>query len=217
MIHHTLINALYPLRIIGLNQDQAFRDNNPDGQLGLTFQFKECITSAAYGTWETLSQGWVSSSIRLRLHANGDIYDAFPDNIKQAIEPAIKSYSVNNSTSINVDYMFLPSLKELLGSSYDSLAELDYGQPGSAVSLLGNEGTGVSRKDGYLFYESRASRTDLENALANGQQWWTRSIWFKSNGVEVQGVPNILINIDGKWPAGAGPNVDYGICPCFCM
>ncbi|WP_251213409.1 DUF6273 domain-containing protein, partial [Adlercreutzia murintestinalis] len=210
-------NALYPLRIIGLNQDQAFRNNVPDGQLGLTFQFKECITSAEYGAWEVLSQGWGASFLRLRLHADGDIYGAFPETIKKAIEPAVKSYSANNSTSINVDLMFLPSLKELLGSSYDSLNELNLGQPDSAVSLLGNEGTGVSRKDGYLFYESRTSKADLKNALSNGQQWWLRSVWFKSNGVEAQGVPNIVIVADGGWPGGAGPTAEKGVLPCFCM
>lgn len=116
MIHHTLINALYPLWIIGFNQDEKTWSNS---QLaGLIFQFKDCIANGVYGDADTIRNGgWTASSARSEsLHVSGSIYNSFPNIVKASIIQVDKSYAVGGAISTINDFLFYPSLKEMLRS-----------------------------------------------------------------------------------------------------
>uniref|UniRef100_UPI002042582C hypothetical protein n=1 Tax=Adlercreutzia murintestinalis TaxID=2941325 RepID=UPI002042582C len=211
-------NALYPLRIIGLNQDTR---SDGQGMAGLTFMFKNTITTGIFAPLtDSLIWGWYASALKDRMQAGGDIYNNMAASVRSSLVTVRKTTASNGNIIERDHFLFLPSLKELLGSRYNEWNDLDLGQSGSAVTLLGREGVGSSSSDGYLFFENRRTIEELRSALSRDNQiWWTRSVWFKSDGT-LQPATNIVIQPWGGWPGGYAANGSdglAGISPCFCL
>lgn len=141
----------------------------------------------------------------------------FPDTVKDALQSVFKKYYANNSLNTVADYMFVLSLKEVFGSRYNEWSDLDSIQSGSAVSQLGLEGTGMNNDEGYLFYESKKTRGELNASLTAPYNQWVRSVWLKSDGITLQPTEGIVIGRYGGVSGSRATDSTNLVKPAFCF
>lgn len=85
------------------------------------------------------------------------------------------------------------------------------------MKFLGREGVGPTHSNGYLFYETRFEAGDQMNYLKKGDAWWTRTVWFMSDGVSPPDITNVAMHVDGSWPSSFVSSNSSALGPCFCF
>lgn len=134
--------------------------------------------------------GWTLSD--LRVYCNGDVFNAFPDNIKSAIKEVTKisdGGQVDKTLKSTADKIWIPSYEEvgLSGSSYN----------------VNGQGTK------YPLFTDTNSRKRANFGTVSYRYWWLRSTYTSGSNYFW------YVNSNG-YGRNNGANNTYGVTPCFC-
>ena len=157
------------------------------GPAGFTFQSDKIIADHAMSSSSTTSGGWGSSEMRAWL--SGTLLPCFPEEVREAIEPASISYNTASGSALSTceDSLWLPSEREVFGSSsYDSAGEqlAWYAEANTKVKDISFDGAWME------------------------SPWWLRSVHGSSHFRAV--------NSDGDANYYYATYVT-GVAPCFCI
>jgi hypothetical protein len=195
LIHHTLINALYPLWIIGLNQDTK----TSGGMAGLTFMFKESPGTRQYNSADNANIGHTQNDISKFLDPGGDLCSTVK-NAAVAVLKRIDNGTTDYGPRINAK-AFLLSPRELNRNNSES-----------------GMGVGVNGDELYLFLDKNGI-VDSKEALKEwglAKQYWLRGF------ISASGQPNgFLVGLcDSQGNAYYGQSymtANQGYLPAFCL
>ncbi|WP_251213430.1 hypothetical protein, partial [Adlercreutzia murintestinalis] len=201
-------NALYPLRIIGLNQDTR---SDGQGMAGLTFMFMKPVLRSTYvASGENGNFGWSESSICKNISAGG----ALAPSVKEKAIAVTKRALNANNTVANIlttgDTCFILSMFELGGDW-----SLAYGgDTGSGIL-----GVGKDRNELYLHFQSLgmkigaggASNMPLLKSLGLSDNWLRDRVVLDGN-LRI----GYIIETGELWGAPGG-DAQHVFTPCFCL
>ena len=198
--------------IAGFNHDSK----TSGSKAGITFMFKNCISTHAINSNGEATGGWEQSEMRAYL--NEELIERLPADLQECIVAVDKQ--TNNvgitddpdSVTVTSDRLWLYSLVELSGE----LTPEQYKGSTKAPKIYNREGTQYQ-----LFSDTDIDVTDSNVLLvksvsnAGGEtessgQWWLRTI-YHSNGK--------IIGVSGNgYPIAGGPsNQMKGVAPGFCI
>ena len=202
--------TFYDVRIIDINHD----DKTTGGKAGLTFQFKNLLSTIYYMNGGSNTDGaWGQSRLRARMNPsslpnkdniindgtdNDEIWNLVPADLQNSIEVVKKKYqpTFNGSPAITTsnDKLFIASYSEFVQSNAYT------GTP-----WLAQEGTQYA----YWYGKVTKNINDANVCLNKGKDWWLRSLYPFSN-------TNFLI-VDASGGFGDSNGYMSGVCPCFCL
>ena len=192
------INALYPLRIIGLNQDQK----TSGGAAGLTFQLMTPIGQGAIASNDICTNDsslWINDNNGLISTVNSSV-SKFSSNVQGAIVRVDKRFGIDDAIfGTKALSMFSPSAGELIsGYAKDGFGADDYSQT-------------------YLFYQGS---TYGDDRLKLGYFYRTRT----SMNLEGRYISRVFSTDAGAWgwayygyPEGYIPLNNVRFIGCFCF
>lgn len=153
------INALYPLRIIGLNQDEKVSG----GMAGLTFQFMQSVGNWVMGKdgSNTNSGGYPNTYVREQLASLNGWGDPSCANIKAALA-TVNKYSYTDYQS--------SSTCPAQGEQLFLLSAIEYGGYAQGDKT---DGVGISHNESYLYYGYLGSGATSKRTAA-----WTRTLYL---------------------------------------
>ena len=193
-------NALYPLRIIGLNQDTR---SDGQGMAGLTFMFmRPPVMNSNFGS---AGQGWTESSITNKLREGGDLNSSVKNKLVQVRKSRLDRGSTAATTAVSNDKCFILSRYEL-GANISG---------GSGVL-----GVGSDRSELYLHFESLGMRPGGHNAgAAVIRNLGLANAWLRDRVDPVEGTYTIAMVVNEGYLdyAQYGHSQVHNFVPCFCL
>ena len=187
----TLTNGeTYNAEIIGFNHDNLA---DGTGKAGITFQFKELITTKhVINTEQTNVGGWEMSEIRI--YVNNDVFTLLPTDLQDKIKEVVKLSDAGNMDTTTLvettDKLFLLSLEEVRLSS-----------PYNVYNVAGQ-----GKK--YKKFTNKSSRVKY---LSGSATCW----WLRSTSTSIAGF-FFYVTTDGSDDYSYGYIPD-GIAPAFCI
>ena len=202
------INALYPLRIIGLNQDTR---SDGQGMAGLTFMFKNPVLRSTYvASGENANFGWSESSICKGISAGGALA---PSVKEKAI--AVRKHALNASNTVpNIlttnDTCFILSIFELGGDWSPAYG----GNTGSGLL-----GVGKDRNELYLHFQSLGMKIGIGGAynLSLLKSMGLSGNWLRDRIVLDSTILIGNVRDSGEIWGAPGGEAQQAFTPCFCL
>ena len=194
-------NALYPLRIIGLNQD---RKADGSGMAGLTFMFMEpAVRNSVFGE---LSFSWVEEQAPIPYswkETGGDL----AASVKDALTPVRKQWLNKGSTS---NFALGNDAKVFLLSLYEVGTDLKSDGAGAL-------GVGKGLNEVYLHFESLGIAPGGANNAQIIKSFNFGEFWLRDRLEKVGDYFTIAyINANGM-PGSQHGNHARNMIPCFCL
>lgn len=197
------INTLYPLRIIGLNQDEKASG----GMAGLTFIMPQTDKSLSFayqaGTGHIT---WGSSGHALSLQMQS-IRQQLPTTVQNSIEPVIKKQrsNTNNIASTN-NY-------ENISTTTDSIFVLSVNEAARNIPAGSLLGVGPNKDESYLHWSNDLSDADKRARLGSVlsiSDTWARDSMFANTGW-------VISSWRGGYGGGVAITTNCPIAPAFCF
>lgn len=191
--------AYWPLRIIGVRQDQKANSDGGPTPVGLTFQFKDCVSSRNN---KGGSDVWNGSPVRAGLQEGGAYFKLMPSSVRESIVPVNKWYKPqpDQGAKMTVDQMFIAGHAEMGAFSWTSF-----------------DGTGPDHNEAYIYYQTPGRNLikkigpGASEGATSGVFWWVRSASRRT------AYNFCVVNNNGAGYSEAGSGGNYGVCPCFCL
>ena len=196
------INALYPLRIIGLNQDTR---SDGQGMAGLTFMFTEPMAkNVPFGE---LSYSWVEPNAPIPYNwkeTGGDLAQSVKDKLV-----TVNKQWMNQGRGIN--YAATSTAKCFLLSGYELGRNIDGGK--------GVLGVGKNKDEMYLHFDSLGIAPGGTNNSRIIQSFNLGECWLRDRvGKDASNIAFMISFVDSTGNFGdQHSNHTRNMVPCFCL